>query len=283
MAQSEWVKEVNEADFEQAVLEQSKQTPVVVDFWAPWCGPCRMLAPRLEKAVNARNGAVVLAKINTDENQELAMRFRIEGIPDVRAFRDGKEVLSFQGLLPDSQIEDFLNRIMPTAGDTALKDALAKEKTHPAEAEAAYRTVLEKERDHAKALLGLTRLLVAKNADAEAAELLERFVGSGEDATEAESLRAVLALRQLAKGLPDAAALAGKAAQSPEARYQYGLALAVAGSYPEALNELIAAAEQDKELAKTKVKEAMVAVFRIIGTRSETADEYRDRLSRLLY
>jgi putative thioredoxin len=242
-----------------------------------------MLAPRLEKAINARNGAIVLAKINTDENQELAMRFRIEGIPDVRAFRDGKEVLSFQGLLPEAQIEDFLNRIMPTAGDTALKEAVAKEKTQPAEAEAAYRTVLEKERDNAKALLGLTRLLVAKNAADEAAELLERFVGSGDDATEAEALRAVVALRQLGKGLPDAPTLRGKADQSPEVRYQLGLALAAEGRYPEALDEFIAAAEKDKELAKTKVKEAMVHIFRIIGTRSELADEYRDRLSRLLY
>src|SRR5438046_2473815 len=111
---SSWIFAVSEKEFETQVLQKSHEVPVVVDFWAPWCGPCRALAPVLEKLVQQKAGAVLLAKVNIDEEQGLAMQFGIESIPMVVAFRNGRPVLDFLGVHPEHEIADFLGRILPT-------------------------------------------------------------------------------------------------------------------------------------------------------------------------
>src|SRR5262249_55585660 len=156
----------------------------------------------------------------------------------------------------------------------------------PAEAEAQYRKALALDDKQQTALVGLARLLVARGDDGPATELLERVIPGGEFAPEVDRLRAMLDLRQLAREFGDAAAARRRTAAEPdkaEPRYALGCILAAAGRYPEALAELLAAAERDKELARSKVREAMVRIFHVIAVRSELADEYRDKLSRLLY
>src|SRR3954452_4742600 len=111
------ISDVSEQDFQQKVVERSKQVPVVVDFWAEWCGPCRTLGPALEKAVNARDGQVELAKIDTDRNPRIAQEFQIASIPAVKAFKDGKVVSEFIGAIPPARIEAFLNEIVPSEAD----------------------------------------------------------------------------------------------------------------------------------------------------------------------
>src|SRR5947209_7103873 len=106
-----WVVDVEEKDFHREVIERSRELPVVVDFWAAWCGPCRMLGPTLEKLVEERNGALLLAKVDVDAAQEVAARYAVEAIPAVKAFRDGKLVLEFTGVLPESQIRSFLDQL----------------------------------------------------------------------------------------------------------------------------------------------------------------------------
>src|SRR5437773_527817 len=135
MSNSSFVFEATEADFEAKVLQKSKETPVVVDFWAPWCGPCRMLAPVLERLVAQRNGAVLLAKVNTDEQERLAMQYHIDSLPTVVAFRDGKPILDFVGVLSESELNKFLDGLAPSDAEKHVYEAVKVEKSDPAKAE----------------------------------------------------------------------------------------------------------------------------------------------------
>src|SRR6266568_5562832 len=126
MAVSAFVHDVAERDFENAVIERSRQMPVVVDFWAPWCGPCRLLGPILESQVGAYGGRIELAKLNTDENPNVAARYRIEGIPAVKAFRDGAVRSEFTGALPEAQVRTFLQQLLPSEADE-LADAAVRQ------------------------------------------------------------------------------------------------------------------------------------------------------------
>jgi putative thioredoxin len=286
MVVSAWVKDVGDADFEREVIEASRQRPVVVDFWAPWCGPCRMIGPVLERLAEEHGGAFVLAKVNVDGAQGVAAQYTVEAIPAVKAFRDGRPVLEFVGALPEAQIRAFLNRVLPSAADRLVEQAADLEAGKPEEAEAQYSRALEQDRDNEAALVGLARVLVARGRDKEAAELLANAAPGGELGAEAERLSAVLALREQGRAFADEAALRRRVEAEPgnaEVRYQLGCVLAAAGKYPEALQLLLSAAEQNHALAAAKVREAMVKVFHAVGVRSSLADEYRAKLAQLLY
>jgi putative thioredoxin len=283
---SPWVIDVAEADFEQQVVRHSHERPVVVDFWASWCRPCLMLGPVLEKVVAERGGAVVLAKVDVDQAPGLAERFAVQSIPAVKAFRDGKVVAEFVGVYPEAQLRQFLDAVLPTEADRQTTQAASVETADPAQAEALYRRALDQDPHQGEALVGLARVLIAQGKDTEAGELLGRVGLTGELAAETERLNAVLELRRLAREFDSEAALRQRLQADPEnaqVRYQLGVVLAAAGRYPEALEMLLSAAERDRKLAASQVREAMVKVFYAVGVRSPLADEYRGKLSRLLY
>jgi putative thioredoxin len=286
MSDAAWILDVEQADFEREVIERSHERPVVVDFWAEWCAPCRVLGPVLERLAQEGQGKFLLVKVNVDRAPELAIRYGIQGIPAVKAFRDGKVVLEFVGLLPEAKVRQFLERLLPGEAEQLAIQAAGLESTDPSAAEAAYRRALELEPQQAGASVGLARLLLGRGEDAEARRQLESAGAAGDLAAEVARLEAILHLRQAGESAGDASELRRRVEADPEsalARFELGRALAAAGRYPEALEVLISAAERDKKLAAEKVRELMVKLFYAIGVRSPMADEYRSRLSSLLY
>ena len=285
-AKSGWVIEVGDADFEAEVLQRSEQVPVVVDFWAEWCGPCRTLGPMLEQAAADRKGKFVLAKVNVDEAQQLAMYFRIESIPAVLAFKGSQAVNGFVGLVSEAELKQFLDDLAGPAANDPLVAAAALEEKDPAKAEKIYRGALEADEKNDPARLGLARVLIAIDRDDEALQVLETIPDAGEFGAEAVKLRRTVEMRKNAASAGDEAALRKRVAadpDNPQLRLELGNVLATKGQYEPALEALLKAAELDQELGRGPVRELMVKVFEIVGVRSELADRYRDRLRALLY
>jgi putative thioredoxin len=274
--------DVTDASFETDVVRRSEEVPVIVDFWAPWCGPCRTLGPVLEKLATEKNGGFLLAKVNTDEHPDLAQAFEVSGIPAVFGIRDGKLVNRFEGVLPEDEVRKFLDSLAPTEAENALGRAGELEKNDPQTAVAAYRQLFGEKPDDPVVRVGLARVLLAVGGhDAEVESLLAP-VDAGEAAEEAERLKTIMSVRAIPHADADLAQ-AKAAGATAESLLHLGRVLAARGEYLPAMDELLKAAEEDKKLGASVVRELMVQIFTIIGARSPEADDYRGRLRNLLY
>ncbi|HMK09325.1 MAG TPA: thioredoxin domain-containing protein, partial [Anaerolineales bacterium] len=204
MTLSEHIVDVTEANFAQEVIQRSFDVPVVVDFWAPWCAPCRALSPLLERAAIEAGGTFRLAKVNVDENPQLSVRFGVQGIPAVKAFRQGEVVSEFVGAQPEPMVRRFLERVAPTQADPGLVRALGLRAARQwPEAERAFRDVLSREEANPAASLGLLECLLMEGRGPEAKALLVDFPPSTEWAT-AERLRPLANLLAEASSLEPA-------------------------------------------------------------------------------
>jgi putative thioredoxin len=283
-AASPWVIDVTDADFETQVIERSKQVPVVVDLWAPWCGPCRVLGPLLERLAEEHGGAFVLARVNTDENPSLSSAFRVQSIPMVIGVRDGALAGHFVGAQPESAIREFLAQLLPSDADRLSEEGaalLAAGKT--AEAEAAFRRALDLDPHAERALVGLATILSQRAEHAEALALLER-VGPGPLRQEADRLAAALRIRQ--SGAGDEAALRARVQANPadlEARFMLAQALAAAGRYDDALEHYLAIIKQNRSFRDDAARKAMLDIFDLLGPGDELADRYRSELAKVLF
>ena len=290
-----WIVDVTDDTFETEVLSRSRSVPVVVDFWADWCGPCKTLAPLLEKLATEAAGRFVLAKVNVDQAPGLAMAFRVQGIPAVKAVRDGQLVDEFSGVLPESDIRAFLDRVAP--GDAASPDDESTgaddvddllEPADDAEAEAKFREELggDDASASANARVRLADLLVQQSRLDEAADLLRDWPPPEEHSDETAKILARIGIQVAGAATPDEASLRAKLDESPDdrdTRYTLGCRLAADGRYEDALAELLAAAESDKAFARDTVRQVMVDIFRVLGVRHPVSDDYRSRLTSLLY
>lgn len=276
------IRDVSDQDFVPLVLERSRELPVVVDFWAPWCAPCRLLGPILERLIAARAGQIELARVNTDENPYVAQQYGIQGIPAVKAFRDGRVVSEFTGALPEAQVQSFLAQLLPSHADQLAESAVRLAYAgKPAEAEAEYRRALEEDRSHPAATVGLARLLVARGASEEARQLLENLPGD----SEAQRLRAELNLKRDGVGA-DVAELEQRALANPndvDTRFQLGLAMAAKGEYEPALEQLLEVVRRDRAYQEDAGRKAMLDIFALLGDTHPLTRSFRRRLSNILF
>lgn len=285
MATTSFVIEVNEQDFQAEVIERSRQTPVVVDFWAPWCGPCRVLSPILEGLVQENGGRFVLAKINVDENQGLAAKYGVQGIPMVKAFKDGRGVDEFVGAEPPPIVRQFIQRLLPSETDQKVAQAgTLLEAGNLAEAEQAFRSVLAEQAEHPGTWLGLARALARQNQEQAAIDALSHVPLGTPEGNEALRLRQEMKLRAEA-GNADEAALRARIAEVPgdlEARYKLASVLAVEHCYEELLEQYLEIVRRNRTFNNGTAREGMLHIFDVLGD-DPLVRTYRNRLASALF
>lgn len=284
---TKFVVDLKQDQFESEVVERSRTTPVLVDFWAPWCGPCHSLSPVLEKLADEFAGAFLLAKINTDENPDLALAFQIRSIPQVVLFQEGQAVDQFSGVLPEAEIRQFLKPYCPSEVDKLFAGAQGKLETgQKSEARDLLQQVVDREPQHWAARLALAKLLIGEQQLEQARSHLQPIPFLADEREAADRLRQVIGFHADCETAGGLTALRSRLESNPKdlaARMSLASCLAATGQYREALEEFLAVVARDKHYREDSARKAMLAVFSLVGERSDLAEEFRGRLARTLY
>jgi len=291
-AKGQWIKDTSEASFMADVVDASQEVPVIVDFWAPWCGPCKTLGPALEAAVTAAKGKVRMVKINVDENQQIAAQLRIQSIPTVYAFFQGRPVDAFQGALPASDLKKFVDKLVALVGeDEGLAAALDEAEAMLAEGAATdaaevFAAVLAEESENARALGGLARAQIAAGALDQAEALLNNAPAGIAKAQEIEAARAQLALARQAQNAGPVDELRAILAANPadhQARFDLAQALHAKGDVAGAIDELLELFRRDREWNEGAAKTQLFTIFEALKPTDPLAVKGRRRLSSMIF
>jgi len=288
--EADLIKNTTTKDFLRDVIEASREVPVLVDFWAPWCGPCRQLTPILEKAVRAAKGAVRLVKLNIDQHPQIPGQMGVQSIPAVFAFQDGRPVDGFMGALPESRVNDFIARLIgDSAGDTAADLEAAEAALSAGDVNSAaqlFGEVMQKDRENAQALAGLAKCYIKTGDLARAEQTLALVPPAKADSSLVASARAALELARKTPAAGDIETLRAKLAadpKDPQARFDLALALSAKGDRSGALDELLAVVAKNRSWNDDAARKQLLQLFDAWGPADPSTIAGRQRLSSLLF
>lgn len=283
---SPFIFDVVQEAFEREVLVRSHDVPIVVDFWAEWCGPCRLLAPLLEKLAIEYDGKFLLAKARVEDVPDVSMTFGVSSIPAVFALRGGKIVDQFVGVLPEPQLRVWLDALQPSRAEVLAAEAKAMSVANPAAAEAKLREAIELDPRNAAVQIALAQLLLDAGRLDDARIAIEALAARGYLEPEAERVRASLSLKQSADSSGGIEGIRARAAGAPKdfaLQGQLAQALAAAGQYDEALDLCLDLVRKDRKGAGEAARQTMIDVFQVLGNDDERTSAYRRKLSSALY
>lgn len=290
-ADANLIKDATEASFMADVIEASREVPIIVDFWATWCGPCKTLGPMLETAVKAAGGKVKMVKVDVDQNQRIAGQLRIQSIPTVYAFWQGQPVDGFQGAVPASELKAFIDRVSALAGDGGLAEAIQAAEdmlTEGAVVDAAetFAAILEEEPENAAAYAGLVRAHLALNNLDQAEAFITAAPAAIARSKELDAVRAQLELaRQAANAGPEAELRAAVDAnpEDHQARYDLAAALLAAGNPQEAVDQLLELFRRDRDWNDGAAKTQLFTIFEALKPQDPIVLAGRRRLSSMIF